>query len=179
MGNAYIDCSLNKAGAYVTIDLQLLGTGITPVQAITLILATIGAVFGAVGAVLGVINTWHGLDKSKVKLVVQPAHAIPIGGANPNLNFCISITNLSAFAVTVNEVGVFYHGTKQRGTFVMPITHDGGAWPRRLEPRTSVTIYGQRPTPTQGRIKTAYAKTACGVTATGTSGALKQISRGA
>jgi hypothetical protein len=32
-----------------------------------------------VGAVLGIINTWHGLDKSRMKLKVVPAHAIPLG----------------------------------------------------------------------------------------------------
>lgn len=142
------------------------------VQGITLSIAV-------VGAVLGLINTWHGLDMSRVKLKVRPAHAIPVAAADPALTFCIEITNLSAFPVTVDDVGVFYHGTDRRGSIVLPVLIDGGRWPRRLEPRTSVTVYGHRPTSTpQQRIKCAYAKTECGVTETGSSPALRQIARG-
>jgi hypothetical protein len=145
---------------------------ITPIQAITLAIAVLGAV-------LGVINTWHSLDKSRVKLRVVPAHAIPVGGMNPELQFCIEVTNLSAFAVTVYDVGVLYEGTDQRGSIIRPIIVDGGPWPRRLEPRSSVTAYGAKPdSPRKNRIKCAYAKTQCGCMATGTSGALRQIARG-
>ena len=145
---------------------------ITIVQAVTLSLAVLGAV-------LGLINTWHGLDKSRVKLKVLPAHSIPVGAANPALSFCIEVTNLSAFAVTVHDVGVFYYGTKQRGSYVQPVLIDGGPWPRRLEPRSSVTVYGTRPeSSADHRIKCAYARTECGVTKTGTSPALKQLARG-
>ena len=145
---------------------------ITLLQAITLSIAVLGAA-------LGIINTWHGLDKSRVKLKVRPAHAIPVGGADPNLTFCVEVTNLSAFAITVCDVGVFYEGTDRRGSFAHPVLIDGGPWPRRLEPRSSVTIYGQTPESTPEHwVKTAYAKTECGVTKTGTSPALKQIARG-
>ena len=145
---------------------------ITIFEGITLSIAVLGAV-------LGIINTWHALDRSRVKLKVRPAHAIPVGGVDPRLTFCIEVTNLSAFAVTVHDVGVFYRGTDQRGSFVQPVLMDGGPWPRRLEPRSSVTVYGQRPEsfPNQ-RIKCAYAKTECGVTKTGSSPALKQIANG-
>jgi hypothetical protein len=70
-------------------------------QAITLAIAVLGAV-------LGVINTWIDLDKSRVKLKVTPAHAIPVGGADPRLQFSLTITNLSSFAVTIDDAGVFY-----------------------------------------------------------------------
>lgn len=152
--------------------LALIMENITIVQAITLSIAV-------VGAVLGIINTWHSLDVSRVKLKVRPAHAIPVGAVIPALTFCIEVTNLSTFAVTVCDVGVFYHGTDRRGSFVNPFLLDGGKWPRRLEPRSSVTVYGERPEslPNQ-RIKCAYARTQCGVTETGTSPALKQIARG-
>jgi hypothetical protein len=145
---------------------------ITTVQAITLAIAVLGAV-------LGIINTWHGLDKSRVKFKVVPAHAIPVGGMNTALDFCIEVTNLSTFAVTVDDVGVFYHGTDSRGSIVQPVLIDGGAWPRRLEPRSSVSVYFQRPISTPDhQIRCAYARTACGVTKTGTSGALKQVAAG-
>jgi hypothetical protein len=145
--------------------------GIPLVQALTLTVAS-------VGAVLGIINTWHGLDKSRIKLKVSPAHAIPVGDVDPKLRFCIEVTNLSAFAVTISDVGVFYRGTDHRGSYD-PVLIDGGAWPRRLEPRSSVTVYGQRPDGVQGRkIKCAYARTQCGHTQTGSSPALRQIAQG-
>lgn len=145
---------------------------VTTVQIITLSIAV-------VGAVLGLINTWHGLDKSRVKLKVRPAHAIPVAFADPSLAFSIEVTNLSAFPVTICDVGVFYRGTDSRGSFVNPVLVDGGGWPRRLEPRSSVTVYGRRPESRSDRhIKCAYAITECGVTETGTSPALKQIARG-
>jgi hypothetical protein len=144
---------------------------ITVVQGITLAIAVLGAV-------LGVINTWQGLDKSRVKLLVRPKHAIPIGGVDPRLTFCIEVINLSAFAVTVEDVGVLFKGTDHRGSVVMPVLADGGPWPRRLEPRSSVTVYSQTPSAPSGTtIKCAYAKTQCGYTKTGTTPALKQIAR--
>jgi P pilus assembly chaperone PapD len=128
------------------------------VQAITLAIAVLGAV-------LGIINTWHNLDKMRVKLVVRPKHAIPLGAANPKLTFCIEVTNLSSFAVTIAEVGVHYYGTSARGAIIHPVS--------------SVTIYGQNPaTDSAHRIRCAYATTECGATKRATSPALKQISQG-
>lgn len=145
---------------------------VTAMQAITLAIAILGAV-------LGVINTWIGLDKSRVKLRVAPAHAIPVGGADPRLRFSLTITNLSAFEVTIEEAGILYSRSTKRGSLTQPVLADGGAWPRRLEPRSSVTLYSQRPGAVDGRrIGVAYARTACGVTRTGNSPALRQIAAG-
>lgn len=142
---------------------------ITIIQMVTLSIAVLGAV-------LGIINTWHAIDRSRIKLKVRPAYAIPIGGIDERLTFCIEVTNLSTFAVTVYDVGVFYYGTDRRRSIVDPVLIDGGSWPRRLEPRSSVTVYGQRPDSGPDiRIKCAYAKTHCGFTKTGSSPALKQI----
>jgi hypothetical protein len=131
------------------------------------------------GAVLGVVNTWHAIDRSRVKLKVRPAHAIAVGGIRTDLSFCIEVTNLSAFAVTVGEVGFLYRGTDRRSCIAQPVVIDGGSWPRRLEARSSVTLYSQRPPASidGGRMKCAYATTHCGYTARGTSGAMKQISQ--
>jgi hypothetical protein len=145
---------------------------VTAMQAITLAIAVLGAV-------LGVINTWIGLDKSRVKLRVAPAHAIPVGDADPRLRFSLTITILSAFVVTIKEAGIFYSRSTKRGSLTQPVLADGRAWPRRLEPRSSVTLYSQRPAAVNGRrIRTAYARTACGVTKTGSSPALRQIAVG-
>jgi hypothetical protein len=140
------------------------------VEAVTFAIAVLGAV-------LGLVNTWHNLDKTRVKLAVRPKRAIPLGNVDPRLTFCIEVTNLSSFAVTVSDVGVFYYGTKSRGSIINPVLLDGGVWPRRLEPRSSVTVYGQKPTSysTDDKIRCAYAITDCGVTRRGNSPALKQI----
>lgn len=144
----------------------------TIVEGITLAIAVLGAV-------LGIINTWQSIDITRVKLKVLPAHAIPFGGIDPRLRFCIEITNLSSFAITIEDAGVFYAGSTKRGSIVSPVFADGGSWPRRLEPRSSVTVYSQIPTSSSGaRISCAFARTQCGTTTTGSSGALRQIADG-
>lgn len=139
------------------------------IQAITLSLATLGAI-------LGIINTWHNLDKSRVKIKVLPQHAIPVGTFNPKLTFCIAITNLSTFPVTIRNAGVEYQKTDIRSVLIKPEMIDNGKWPRRLEPRSSFTVYMERPERIIGHpIKCAFAETDCGSTFTGNSPALKQI----
>lgn len=130
-----------------------------------------------VGAVLGIINTWHALDRTRVKLRIRPKHAIPFGAADERLNFCIEITNLSAFAVTIEEAGVALNSSEKRLAYTNPVLIDEGGWPRRLESRASVTIYGRAPSAKGRRLKCAYATTACGVTKVGTSPAFKQMAR--
>lgn len=140
------------------------------------LVAAITLAIAFLGAVLGVINTWHAIDRKRVKIRVRPKHAISVGAADPRITFCIEITNLSEFAVTVDEAGVFYKGIDSRGAYTRPILIDGKSWPRRLEPRSSVTVYGQPPEPKPGHpLKCAYARTECGVTRTGVSPAFKQL----
>lgn len=147
-----------------------MNTTFTLPQAITLSVAVLGAV-------LGLINTWQNLDKSRLKLKVSPAHAFAVGaGANPNIAFSIDVTNLSAFAVTICEVGFLLGGTDERASVPEPIIIDGGKWPRRLDPRSAVTLYMAKPAAPAGcSIKCAYAKTQCGYRRTGTSPALKRL----
>jgi len=127
-----------------------------------------------VGAVLGIINTWAGLDRTRLKMRVVPKQAIPVGSADPRLTICVEVTNLSSFAITVRETGFKLRRTKDRAAIIHPVVFDGGAWPRRLEPRSSVTVYAQPPDIHVGRLpKCAYATTDCGVTKTGTSEAFR------
>ncbi|WP_439830142.1 hypothetical protein [Aeromonas caviae] len=144
----------------------------TIVEALTLSTAVLGAV-------LGIMNTWQALDSSRVKLRVVPKQAIPIGPVNQRLTFCIEITNLSSFAVTISEAGVFYKNTDMRGAYTNPILIDGQGWPRRLEPRSSVTIYGLQPEAKnpENPLKCAYARTECGVIQTGTSPVFKHLAQ--
>ncbi|MEO5829532.1 MAG: hypothetical protein ABIQ36_03085 [Rhodanobacter sp.] len=147
-------------------------TDISTFQAATLAIA-------AVGAVLGIINTWRAVNQNRVKLKVLPAHAIPLGGAPRNIRFCVEVTNLSQFAVTIEDAGVLFHGTKDRGSIINPLLPDRGPWPRRLEPHSSVTVYSELPESNGGhKIKCAFARTQCGYIKTGTSPALRRIAGG-
>ena len=132
------------------------------------------------GGVLGVVNTWQSIDKDRVKLIVRPAHAIPVGGAERmygRMQFCIEVINASGFPVTVQEVGFSRRGTTFRDAVMQPPTMDNkGSTPRRLEAREALSFFMEKPGRFDGkRIKAAYARTACGRTFTGTSPALSQL----
>jgi hypothetical protein len=131
------------------------------------------------GAVLGVLNTWKAYDKDRPKLRVIPQNAVPVGGADPCLTFCIEVINLSGFALTVRDVGVSYRGTKTRLALIQPVLRDGGPWPRRLEPRAAVTVYFDRESldARTHDIRCAYAMTECGLIFEGSSPAMRQLAR--
>jgi hypothetical protein len=131
------------------------------------------------GAALGMFNTWSSLYQRRVRLRVVPKIALPVtvlGDFGPEMG-CLEVTNLSAFAVTVSDVGFTIDDDPRkisRAAIVQPIIHDGGTWPRRLEPRTSVSVYFN-PNAINQRIKKAYAMTDCGAVAYGDSQSLKEI----
>lgn len=143
-----------------------------------------------VGAVLGVINTWHSLNEKQVKLRVTPKYAefrgdgvlqcsLPLGRiGNPTREMgCIEVINLSAFPVGISEIGFTILGYPRKGTrmsIVQPITTDGKRFGRRLESRESVEGYFELSTLRQD-VKQAYAMTDCGEVVYGTSPALKEI----
>lgn len=135
----------------------------------------------AIGAVLGVINTWNEVNKRSLKLKVTPQGAIPIGGGP--LMFCIEVINLSDFSVTINDVGFSEEGLpfvkKGRLPVMNPILIDGGCWPRRLSPREAVTVYFDRRNAfhPEHRVDKAYAKTSCGEMRYGNSPALRQLKK--
>jgi hypothetical protein len=131
------------------------------------------------GAVLGILNTWKAYDKDRPKLRIIPKHAIPVGGVDPCLTFCIEIINLSGFALTVCEVGVLYRGTKSRLALIQQFFRDGGPWPRRLEPRAAVTVYFDRESldARTHNIRCAYAMTECDLVFEGNSPAMRQLAR--
>ena len=132
----------------------------------------------ALGAFLGIINTWKLMDKDKLKVSVIPVTAIALDKSFDEIDFGFQITNLSSFPVTINEVGVLYKASKSRGAATNPIMNDGGSFPRRMEPRTSFTAYiksRQSNIVKHGMVKCAYVKTACGNMIKGKSPALKYL----
>lgn len=143
---------------------------------VTLILATIGTV-------LGCVNAFDLLNKRRVRLRVVPESAVRAGDGVwnsrtehiPGSTVCIEVTNLSAFPVTIEEFG-YTMPNKTRLSFVRPVLIDSKPWPRRLEPRDSVTVYGDV-ADVPHSIGKAFARTACGVTRFGDSPALAGLKR--
>jgi hypothetical protein len=148
---------------------RAMSSKITVLQGVALAIAAVGALFG-------VAHTWIG--RPRVRLKVIPKYLVPRGATDPTLTVCIELVNLSEFAVTVDDVGFLCRGAEHRFSIVRPVLGDGGEWPRRLEPSSSVTLYCETPA-ALGSLKCAYATTQCGRTMTGTSRAFKQIARGA
>lgn len=137
---------------------------------------TIG--LAAVGAVLGVLNTWKSLDRDRPKLRLVPKHSFYVGpGADERSYVCFDVTNLSAFALTVTEIGFLYRWSRQRGAIIQPIIDDGKGFPRELKPRTSMSAFTacENLMHLPRRIRCAYVKTDCGLTFKGTSPALRQM----
>lgn len=131
---------------------------------------------GLFGALLGLMNMWKAISDDKVKLVVRPKSAILIGATDSEIDFCIEVLNKSQFPVTVTDVGFLLKGTKSRDAIMPPIMIDGGTFPRRLEPRSSFTVYLKSHTMNPDhQIRCAYAKTDCGCVKTGKSPALKGL----
>ena len=131
------------------------------------------------GAVLGIMNTWRSIDRDRVKLKVVPKQATPMNQYGIGQStLCIDVTNFSTFPIVINEVGLLYQGTSKRGAIINPIVIDGGSFPRKLEPRTSITVYTHPEALNDHHgymIKGAYAKTDCGVMKKGNSKALEAM----
>lgn len=129
------------------------------------------------GAVLGVMNTWRTFDRDRPKLRVVFKHAIPVGMASSRIRYSIEVINLSTFPLTIGEIGFQLRGTDTRAAISQPTLIDSKPWPRRLEPRESVTAYivGDDLDATPRPLRRAYATTTCGFTATGMTPAMKQV----
>lgn len=133
------------------------------------------------GAVLGIINTFVSVNNSRVKLKVNPADAYLPKPFDERKRLAVDITNLSLFAITITEVGLYYHNNQRKGIFEQPIITDGGSLPRRLEPRQSFTILSEPGAILEESFndaKCVFVKTACGVIKTATSNAFEKMVSG-
>jgi uncharacterized repeat protein (TIGR01451 family) len=140
-------------------------------QNITLITAIAGLVFGVLGAVLGVINTWRAITHDKLRVRVNPVSRIR-ADTGEEIGFGIEVTNLSRLPVTIDMVGF---DTIDKGIFLTWADITGCQLPQRMEPRTSFTAILPIRTEHDGwsRIVCAFAQTACGQRFTGTSPVLR------
>jgi hypothetical protein len=145
-------------------------------QNITLITAIIGAVCGISGAILGIINTCHQLNRNKLRLKVIPSQAIPLGGIeNSGINFGIEVINVSEFPITISDIGFLLTDNRRATLSTVLCLEQPEKLPVRLQPRTAYKKYFS----IDGiglpkNVRCAYVQTQCGELVTGTSRALKQ-----
>jgi hypothetical protein len=144
----------------------------TILEAITLSVALLGAI-------LGVLNTWHAISRDQVNLRVVPRMAFGVGSVvDQRMRLCVEVVNLSAFAVTVDQVGFAIRDSSLVLAQLVPILLDGGPFPRRLESRTAFTVYfepGMEKEASFGHVRCAFARTDCGVRVEGTTPLLRSL----
>lgn len=129
-----------------------------------------------IGAGLGVWNFAQSLWQRRVRLKVVPKLSVRAGrgvlssskdslrGGSPT----IEVINLSAFPITIAEVGLSLLGTASR--FVIPATD----LPKRLEPRESIDISATECVGFPKTARRAYATTQCNHTRYGDSIVLRE-----
>jgi hypothetical protein len=122
----------------------------------------VALVMAAVGAVLGILNSWRMFDRDRVRIKVVPRKYVT---SNGDRGLCVDVINLGYVAVTVTQLVIDLR--KQRGHmfWFTPGFYESAKLPYRLEPRASITVYvspaaAQNPEIREGR--RVIAKTACG-----------------
>ena len=143
----------------------------------TLELVTLAIAVG--GLLLGVRAAWRDYRRDKLLVRIVPKVAYPVGPM-PDVRprFAFEIINDSVFPITVDSVGFLLKGTKMRAALTPPLVIDGGAWPRRLESLSSVTVYSAPPEELDvdlSKIRCAYVATPNGQVFRGNSSALKRV----
>ncbi|HEY1606574.1 MAG TPA: hypothetical protein VGF77_13360 [Allosphingosinicella sp.] len=125
---------------------------------------------GGVGAVLSIINTVNAMQREKVRLRVRLMNVMPVPRGAP-IGYSIEITNLSTFAVTVEEAGFVYgwrFSSAKRNVHAallnFHLAQGSAQLPARMEPRSSISLYfDPSPLKVDDRIGRFYVRTACGV----------------
>ncbi len=145
---------------------------------------------GAIGTVLGILNWWKSWDRDRVKLKVIPKVSQLFKSQGQVVKalssttqaydgglLCIEVINLSSFAITIRDVGFTTKGGRGKLSLTSPIIYDQKGFPRKLEPRESVSFYANEQPFDKidlNCIAKVYAMTECHSMKTGTSKALKQ-----
>jgi hypothetical protein len=124
---------------------------------------------------------FHGTDKTGKEWYLTSHTRFDLDAARTPDTFAIEVVNMSKFAVIVDEVGLLPRWSRTRLALSNPILPDAGKWPRKLEPRESVTTNFEltRLLNAEGllSVRRAYASTVCGTTCYGSSGALRELVR--
>jgi hypothetical protein len=126
------------------------------------------------GAVLGVMNTWNAMNQRRVRVRVTPHFALDM--SRQPVGVSIELVNLSAFPVTIAEVG--FECGAGRMALIQPQLLDHRTIPVRLEAReaTSVLVTPRNFAVPPAKLGSAYARTACGEMIHGNSQAGRQFS---
>jgi hypothetical protein len=155
---------------------------VSAIETLTLIVALLGVA-------LGIANTWYLFKSPRFRLKVVPKLCFDIQGgrylavdwdeqvqqlraAGALSRWGIEVANLSAFAVTIDEIGFSDNTDDGQIAMVDPEISRGKRWPVRLKPREKVMYYStdgtDLPKTVLGSAR-AYAKTDCGHCVYGTS----------
>ena len=149
----------------------------------------------AVGACLGLVNTWHTWRQRTVRLEVIPTTmevkrtvSTDIAGGKIEKTVCspaVSIVNLSPFPITLEEIGyeLKNHAPHSLSRVGLPGRVSGGMWipdklPQRLESHASLKVawWDEDEKALKGKcIRRAYAKTVCGTTVRGKNSLLNSV----
>jgi hypothetical protein len=119
-----------------------------------------------------VLNTWRGILKDRAKLKVKP-QAWFSGDRRSGL--CIDVINLSAFDLTVSQVGL---AVDRKTRIVFPFHSVGEKPPILIKPRARVCFYvkpGSLHNADMLKVRGAVVITACGNIFRGNSPALKSF----
>ena len=146
------------------------------IQTITFATAILGAVAGLIGVTLGLLNTWRNISRDKVKLKVRPTWVMTLFD-DANFAYQVQVINLSEFPITVVDVGFNLSGRDKGSLATVPGSEPQGSLPLRLEPRTSYSkIFDPKALSSiESIIRSAYARTECGVVTSGRDGNMRVI----
>lgn len=137
-----------------------------------------------VGAVLGVFSTWRVWLNDRVRVRVKVSYGLAgIPGPNDHpRTLAIDVVNLSAFPVTIVEVGFTLVDMPNRLGLALPEFLGGNRLPVRLEARTSATVIQPLVAFKHEHLvllERAYVRTACGVTCKSGRDVLRQLNHAA
>lgn len=136
------------------------------------------------GAVLGIFSTWRMWINDRVRVRVKVSYGfagIPGPNEHPR-TLAIDVVNLSAFPVTIVEVGFTLAGMHNRLGLALPEFLGGNRLPVRLEARTSATVIQPLVAFEHEHLallECAYVRTACGVTCKSGRDVLRQLNHAA
>lgn len=129
------------------------------------------AVVGGVSALLSALALGNTVNRQHVKLQVTPVLGVAVPQGHPCV--CVDVVNLSAFPVTITEIGFHRRDGKRYSILDQPLTN-GMPLPQRLEPRESITAYFP-PAIDLRVVTTAFARTSCGMVQDGDSANWKEL----